>query len=649
MLSLPLRQQKILQILQSRTDYVTGAELGRQLGVSSRTIRTDITELNQSIASLRAQILSVKSKGYLLSATDMELLANWVREDSAFVTREDRVRYLAFQLCLCDGPISLFDLEDEMAVSHTTLDHDLRHLKLRFVQSAPHIRLHQQKEEIFFEEDELKRREILNRLFREDWDYDSKGNAYYGYDFLDEGIMELIMKETPLHLRRYDVSLEDSSLVALNLALAIMYHRIRSGHLLKEAPACPKPDRAAASAVKDMMDALEALLDCAFHQGERDDIYRLVASSHLLDASLLTFETAGQYFTELTLAMADDYLKNIRQTFQLDFSNDEDFYITLLQYLRSLQAPIQTWNAQGNLDIAKGKLAVEYEFAHLFQLTAQKYLSYYLNSSEILYLAYCISGALEYYYHHHPEHKIRTVLCGHLNLAGVWALKRKVLGAFSNYLNMTALLPINDRSSYDFTDTDLILTTTRKEFPSAKGADVLRVSAFLDSADLLRIERYISGKRMEHLYPHPSATLAQLLEGAFWHERGSFPSRFSAIELMAQDFISQGIAGDDFTADILRRESICSFARLPGILFLHSLTPARETRLSVTVLNHRMIWNRYKFRLMVMASFAPEDATLVFALIRSFYVTHYDAEAIRLLRSKDDVVAYYTQNEESSL
>ncbi len=641
MLSLPLRQQKILQILQSRTSYITGAELGRQLGVSSRTIRTDITELNQSLVSLNAQVLSVKSKGYLLSAADMELLVNWVREDSAFLTREDRVRYLAFQLCLCDTPISLYDLEDEMAVSHTTLDHDLRHLKFRFVQSAPHICLYQQKEEISFERNERKRREILNRLFREDWDYDSKGNAYYGYEFLDEDILEIIMKEVPVHLRHFNLAMEDSSLVTLNLALSIMYHRIRSGHLLPDAPPAPKPDSAAQGAVQDMMDALEAKLKCTFRPEERDDIYQLVASSHLLDASLLTFETVYRYFTDLTIEMANDYLKNIRDVFHLDFFNDEDFYITLLQYIRSLQAPIQTWNAQGNPDITKGKLAVEYEFAHLFQLTAQKYLGYYLHSAELLYLAYCISGALEYYYHHHPEYKIRTVLCGHLNLAGVWSLKRKVLGAFANYIDVIALFPINSRSAYDYSDTELILTTTRKEFPSAEHVDVLRISTFMDSTDLLRIQHYISSRRMEHLYPNPSVSLASLLENAFWHERNGFPSRFAAIEYLAQDFIKEGIVGDDFIADILRRESICPFARCPGILLLHSLVPASETRLSIAVLNHRMIWNRYKFRLIVMAAFTPKDATLVFALTRSFYETYYDAEAIRLLRTKEAVMEYY--------
>lgn len=643
MLSLPLRQQKILQILQSRTSYITGAELGRQLGVSSRTIRTDITELNQSLSSLNAQVLSVKSKGYLLSAADMELLVNWVREDSAFLTREDRVRYLAFQLCLSDVPISLYDLEDEMAVSHTTLDHDLRHLKLRYVQSAPHIRMYQQKEEIFFEKNEQKRREILNRLFREDWDYDSKGNAYYGYDFLDEDVMEIIMKEVPNHLRSHNLAMEDSSLVTLNLALAIMYHRIRSGHLLPASPSVAKPDTASQQAVEAMMDALEVQLKCSFRREERDDIYQLVASSHLLDANLLTFETVYRYFTDITIEMANDYLKNIREVFHLDFFNDEDFYITLLQYIRSLQAPIQTWTAQGNLDITKGKLAVEYEFAHLFQLTAQKYLGYYLHSAELLYLAYCISGALEYYYHHHPEYKIRTVLCGHLNLAGVWSLKRKVLGAFANYIDVTALFPINSRSAFDFSDTELILTTTRKEFPMAEHSDLLRISTFMDSSDLLRIQDYISSKRMEHLYPNPSATLPGLLENAFWHQRNGFPSRFAAIEYLAQDFIGEGIVEDGFTADILRRESICSFARCPGVLFLHSLVPAAKTKLSVAVLNHRMIWNRYKFRLIVMASFTPEDATLVFALIRSFYTTHYDAEAIRLLRTREDVMEYYRE------
>lgn len=641
MLSLPLRQQKILQILQNATDYITGIELGRQLGVSPRTIRTDITEMNHHLAPLQARIVSVKSKGYLLTASDMDLLINRVRKDSVFLTREDRVRYLAYQLCLSDCPISLYDLEDEMSVSHTTLEHDIHRLKLMFVHATPHIQFFQQKEGIFFEKDEQKRRDIINLLIRQDWDYDNKGNAFYKYQFLDPDTLDIIMAETPIYLHNYGLSMEDASLVTLNLAIAIMYHRIRSGHPLPATAPLPKQDTAVMYATRDMMDALESKLHCSFRQEERDVIYQLISSSHLLDATKLSFATADQYFGPITLEMADHYLAEIDHVFHLDFSNDEDFYITLLQFIRSLQTSTQAWNMQGNPDIAKQNLQVDYEFAFLFQRTAQKYMGYFLNQSELLYLTYCVSGALEFYFQLHPEYKIRTVICSHLNLPGIWALKRKVLGSFANYINITALFPINGKSAFDFSDTDLILTTVRKEIKDAGNTDTLRISTFMDEADHRQIEQYLIRKKMERLCPHASVSLSWLLRNAFWHEKASFPSRFAAIERLASDFTANGLADESFTADILRRESICSFAFCPGILFLHSLIPAQKTQLSVAVMNHRIIWNRHKFRLIIMAAFSPEDAPVLFPLLQTFYTDKYDADAIRLLKTKEDVLAYY--------
>ncbi len=147
----------------------------------------------------------------------------------------------------------------------------------------------------------------------------------------------------------------------------------------------------------------------------------------------------------------------------------EDFYITLLQYLRYLSNPDHVLNSQGNISLLRRNLLIDSEIACLFQPIALKYLGYYLEEDELLYLTFCISGALETYRNYHPEQKMRTVICCHLNLPAmwsmkrkVWSMKRKVLGAFANYLDVTALLPIFARSTYDFSDTDLVLTTVKK-------------------------------------------------------------------------------------------------------------------------------------------------------------------------------------------
>ena len=61
-------------MMQEQTTYITGNELAKQLGVSPRTIRSDIVEINQNILPYHAKILSARSKGYLYTAENPEII-----------------------------------------------------------------------------------------------------------------------------------------------------------------------------------------------------------------------------------------------------------------------------------------------------------------------------------------------------------------------------------------------------------------------------------------------------------------------------------------------------------------------------------------------------------------------------------------------
>ncbi len=70
-LNLTLRQRKLPHIMQNHHTLITGQELTKQLQVSPRTIRTDVTEINRNIRPFHAEIHSVRSKGYYFTAEDM--------------------------------------------------------------------------------------------------------------------------------------------------------------------------------------------------------------------------------------------------------------------------------------------------------------------------------------------------------------------------------------------------------------------------------------------------------------------------------------------------------------------------------------------------------------------------------------------------
>lgn len=639
--TLSLRQRKILNLIQNQTTHITGQTLAKQLGVSPRTIRSDIVEINQSLSVCGAMICAERSKGYFLEYTDLDSIQELFKTDDLLLTREDRIRYLTFQLCLSDMPLNQYDLEDEMYISKTTLENDIATLKRLYVLSTPYISLNHVDDTWELEKDEAKRRFILNQLFHGDWNYNTTGNAYYGYHFLDTETMECIMKITAQLLAEYHFQIEDSNLVTLNLSLAIMYYRMLSGHVLPQISIGEHTDTTIYQLCLDIFHKIETALTCSFPAQEKESIYLHLRNCHLLDAGKLNFGTIPQYFETDLIQMTDCYLGEIKNHFRIDFSQDEDFYITLIQYLRYLRTPGHILNSQGNISLHRRRLLIESEIAYLIQPLAIQYLGYYLNEKELLYLSLCITGALEGYWVNHPENRIRTVICCHLNLTATWAMKRKVLGAFGNYIHITALLPVNARTAYDFHDTDLILTTVKKKITDYPDTQILQVTPDMEPQDYGHLQQLVADNCLRFLFKDQKASLSDFIIDAFWHENLQVTGRFHIIEYLARDFIQNQLVTSVYLEDLLRRESTYTYGFQPGALFLYSLVPAKETHLSVATIKHRILWNSNKIRVIIMACFAPGEETLLLKLLHEVYINHNHTDFFSKERSKEEIINFF--------
>ncbi|MDD3794630.1 MAG: HTH domain-containing protein [Lachnospiraceae bacterium] len=643
-LNLSLRQRKILYTIQQQESCITGGKLADKLKVSSRTIRSDITEINHALSPHHARILSIQSKGYLFEAEDPLEISRLNRIDNAFFTKEDRIRYLAFRLCLADTPLNLYDLEDEIFTSHTTLLYDLNALKKRYSMTDPYIRILLSKNEISFEQDERKLRSILLDQFHKGWDYNSSGNAYYGFHFLDENLMQFLSTMIPDLLQRYHIYMEDPTLVALELSLAILYYRSQAGHPLSPRTSFSKTETNVYFACSELFSRLEAYCKCAFLPAEKDEIHYFISNMHVPDCNSVNKKNASSYFGPVTLETTDKYLKKIADTFGVDFSEDDDFYQTLLLYLRELQTGKCIFTHQQNLPAIKENILGECEFAYLFQEFSMNYMGRTLTEIELTNLAILISGALSYHQALHPEKKLKTVLCCHENLTTNWALKRKLLIRFQDYIEITHLLPIHSKNTFDFSSTDLVMTTVSSKMTDFPGGKTLTISDTPDF-DISSLEFSIKMRSMNKICPMPPCSVKRLFDTAWWHEKETYTEIFPIIETLASDFIGNGIATEKHLIDILSREAVFSFVVKPGIVFLHSSIPAAETRLSFMTLDHRVIWKEYKIRSIVMAVFRKEEINLLFYLKILFYSTSGDAEKLKSLKTKEEIRQFFLNNQ----
>ena len=135
------RLKQIFNILRQTQEKIKGDSLALSTGVSSRTIRNDIKELNSILKDAGAEIESEVGQGYFLKINDdaryEEFLKSLESSESKVESQniipsepKDRELYIINKLLLRalnkEEKFDLFDLEEELFISNSTLKKDLR-------------------------------------------------------------------------------------------------------------------------------------------------------------------------------------------------------------------------------------------------------------------------------------------------------------------------------------------------------------------------------------------------------------------------------------------------------------------------------------------------------------------------------------------
>ena len=166
------RQRKILRYLNEFGDCMTGSDLSQRLQISSRTIRSDIAEINRCIPPEIAQIQASRGSGYRLVIHNRDEFHRYISTGLNLLTREDRSRHLLIALLWATEPLNLEQLEDEMFVSRTTLEGDIRWLQSSWL--TERLRFVRRKVTISLVPDEVEFRLTLLRMYSDDIDFHSR-------------------------------------------------------------------------------------------------------------------------------------------------------------------------------------------------------------------------------------------------------------------------------------------------------------------------------------------------------------------------------------------------------------------------------------------------------------------------------------------
>ena len=503
-INLHSRQKKILSILNTKHGIATGKEISAKIGVSERTVRSDISEINDCLKTYDIQIIPIHGKGYMLSIKDRSVFLKLFSERENYVTKEDRIRTLILRLLRENDWCDIGDLEDEMFVSHTTLEKDIKGIKKRISLQQPYLKVERKGNLIRLEDDERKKRDLFTRFYVENWDYDSEEGIVLEYEDIGGAMLDHIQHVLKEYLIEYRVYLDDYAFIYLTLAIYVSLVRVQTGHPLKPI------DKASLS----IDDIIRLVLD------EVNESWKLELSaseyaylSEIKDQLVLLSERtySKNYVLSMTDTdchhMVDDVLNELLEEYGIDFTTDDKLFVDLTRHVQSLKNGIVPTSNQNRVlgDELRKKYPFMGDIAHALKNKLSKKCDVELGIEEEDYLLPFIILAGETLYKKRRGRGIQTAVISHYNESMSHYLMELLKRYYGDILDLHGPYAIHAKELIHREETKLVLTTVQmKKIDSLLNIPVLTVSPLIDAADRACIDFYLTNIKTGYLYRSPS-------------------------------------------------------------------------------------------------------------------------------------------------
>lgn len=621
------RQRQLLALLRSQQRMITSKELAAQMEVSDRTVRNDVQILNSVLERYGARIEAVRGKGLCLRSEDnaAPLINSLLHTDGALQTRDERADFLLVKLLLSDRELQLGELEDEMFISRTTLESDIRYVRKIITSRRPHLQLNRGGNRISIVAPEWRKRLMLTKIFAERWDYHTKEGVQLQGSPLDAELFQIIFNLTKSAVREHGIKLDDYDLIALVFTVAVAEFRIRTGHPL-DAPVADTSDIPSAQVVEQLIDSVEELSQTLFGEDERKSI---LLSFSFRQSLVKNPENQREIMSKLdqrALRCASMFLHHIRAEYGVDFSEDELLYADLALHIFRLEKRLRYSYERKNviLSTIKTRYIYFFELAMTIRECFQAVYGMTLSEDEWGYFADSLITAVDREAKRRYPNGIPTVFVSHLGRSDREMLSSELKALYGNTLDLRGPFSIYERDKIRDAKPELILSTVRLETVRAELAYIPHVtfSSTLDDDTFSHLQLHIKDIH-ERLFfkPLPQAPVRYFDPDLFFTGL-DMSSDMEVVDFLANRLVDQGYATIEGVSRALEREEWSSTSMENGIALprLRVLGPF-QTVIAVAQLRRPVHWGSQKVSTAFFLSVSEEDLP-IFGTLLNYLANH---------------------------
>ncbi|MFR7417900.1 BglG family transcription antiterminator [Megasphaera massiliensis] len=594
------RQRQIIELLQSHKTGLSGNDLSNFLGVSSRTIRTDIKALEGELQAYGAAIHANTRNGYSLEITDEALFAAFIGEaaqgrmDSS-ENRVDAIIRSFFLSTLQNASLTQQQLADSLYVSLSTLKSDMKEAKERLAEYGLTIGTYKT------EGMRLEGEEEHIRNFVAQYNFIQRSDAsqvdYFQRLFPDIDIPQLLDVIICVS-DSYQLHLTDMAIHNLVVHTAIAIGRAQQGHTmtytLRQTKNLEKTKE---------FEVATSMFEEIFRKTSIDvaagEIYyltqHLMASKKYIDGG----EGADQKMQELVMKI----IRVIDEHVNIDFSQDQ----VLIEWLSvHLQTAIPRMKFQMNirndvLEVVKSEYPLAFQIAVIASSVIEKEEKVNVNENEIGYIAIHFGAALNRIDIKNDMVIRRALIVCASGMGTALLLKTRLESYFKDRIIIVDTVPGYTLTEDQIHSVDMILTTI--PLPQFQSDRIIPIQHLLDNEELQQLEQRF------YLMPHGiQGEITSFFKADCFYTDRHFDDRASILNFLTDQLKEKGLMTEAEKASVFEREEaspteIGNLVAIPHPIY----GDPPESRIAILILDKPVVWEKERVQLVFLLNIAKDQ------------------------------------------
>lgn len=578
---------------------LSGAELGEHLGVSSRSIRQYVRDLNRRADR---EIVHATHRGYQL---DPPAYAAWqaLQPTSAprYDTPQQRLYFVVRHLITYSSTgTDVFELGDLLSVSSSTIEADLSRARGLFHEHDLTIR--RQGDLLYLDGSERDKRRLVRQVVLQA----AKGitppvmqgfsQAFEDYDVgaLSQGLQRQFVGT--------DLELDEYALNDIVIHLTIAAARVRQGYPLaaSDLPARDvDPDDITERIIAEVAEAYGVTLPAS-----EAALVSVMLNARAKRRSPLPNDAAVH---QESLQLVRDAMREVSATYLLEFY-DEGALMDLAFHVQNLIERARQGVAFDNPlgDSFKNMHPLIHEFTLVFAGRLESQAGITVSPGEVGFLSFHLGNHFQRQLEKGAPITVTIVVPRYGNA------HNSVLKSLSAALGDQAVITgVVSTLEYPWASlaTDLIVSAV--DLTGLTTIPVVAISPLLRREDIERVMDAVRAERERAARQQVRSSILTLVEPELFHRLPKVASKEEALAIMCQAMHAEGFTDESFLDDVLDRENRSATAFGGPFAIPHSMKmDAHRPGISVLITEKGIPWGGSSVRLVVLLAVSPDSGRL---------------------------------------